>query len=375
ALANNNEDVRSDSLVKTLVRRRPKMAALDRALYDYVAAETLMAVRPAFIQYSKNPRGRYEAAVRLVELAPGSEFQWKLADAERSLGRLHHAERALLQLDPNASWVKAMDYWGTLADLYYALGDYRGALDVIRRDAHQNGWDVPQLQRQAWMSAMLGNEAETWKSIAAIGQKLNPHEAFFPLMRLARKGAEGLRVSGHAEGAVRLEQWALTVMDTSSAAREFAKDGITAIYVGSNRSVMLYHLGRLAESQAVLERMEERLTSKAGDGHALASDLPDDALVAVYGDLAAIAVRRGDSTRVDRYRQLILAAAPPQNGADKFYLGRIAALQGHRDEAVRLLKEALQLQLEWVTTLREATDLDSLRGYPAFLALLDLPKD
>jgi TolB-like protein len=133
---------------------------------------------------------------------------------------------------------------------------------------------------------------------------------------------------------------------------------------------VLYLAGRFDAVTPQLERLARRDTSDVlltGRRGALAARRNDTALVrAMDGRLAALDSRN-------------------RNGAHTLWRARIAALSGKRDDAVRLLAQALDqgatLQLLWYVPdqgealgVRWDPDFAPLRGYPPFEALLR-PKD
>jgi tetratricopeptide (TPR) repeat protein len=348
------------------------MVPFDRALFEYLIADTLI-VHETLLEHVTNHRAQYEAAKRLVELAPGSEFGLKLARAAWDNNRLHEALRTLEGVDPNTGWIRSMDYWGDVAQLRFLLGDYRGALEATRHEAEQRGWNLPQIQRRASWSAMLGDADDVRRAIAEISAKATPADAYFYLPFVALDGANGLRFAGRKEEATRLLEWGVTYMDTSSAAPEVAKDRIKSLYAANQRAFLRYELGRLREAQLIYEQLISTLTDLKNRDQAVALQVPSDAMISVYGDLGSIAARLGDSTAAERYRRLILAEIPPGGGSEKYNVGRIAALQGHRDEAVRWLRAACEVSIGCLGPLRSDPDLDALRNYPPFRALLVLP--
>jgi tetratricopeptide (TPR) repeat protein/TolB-like protein len=111
-----------------------------------------------------------------------------------------------------------------------------------------------------------------------------------------------------------------------------------------------YYAGRLDEARAAYERR-------------VAADTAD---VKAHAALAAIAARRGDAAVVERERSWLGA-----HDEALAYLGRarIAVLEGHADEAVSLVRQALDRAVER-HFLHLDPDLEPLRGYPPFRELM-----
>ena len=92
----------------------------------------------------------------------------------------------------------------------------------------------------------------------------------------------------------------------------------------------------------------------------------DTADVKAHGALAAIALRLGDTTTLERQRRWLSA----RDEAIAFLgLARIAALEGRRAEAVSLVRQALDRDLER-HFLHLDPDLDPLHEYPPFRELM-----
>jgi TolB-like protein len=356
ALSNNGEDGRSDSLVNALNRRRATMAPMDRAIHDYERA-------------GYDNHALFEAARRLVEMAPGSEFQWKLADAAREIGRPHEAIRLLKQLDPEKSWVRSMGYWFLLADLELLVGDYDAAREANRRDA-AGGWGMQQLEEEASIAAAAGDAAELRRLL--VRMEADPEVTTSHGLvdgRAAWSGARALRARGDSADARQIDEWALAFLDTAALVRQARKDPNAIFFINFHRAGMLYDLGRLAESQLLFEQMDSMTTTHGEiDQHVVARNQRRN--VHALGYLADIALRRGDRGAVRRYRERIMASPKTTDGAERYMLGRIAALEGRNEDAVTLLAVLLQTNAVWMKDYRIDPDLEGLRRYRPFTDLL-----
>jgi DNA-binding SARP family transcriptional activator/TolB-like protein len=364
ALGNDDKRERRDSLVRSLTSRRANMAPLDRALHDY-----LQTLKPNWEErLPANRQARYQAASRLVQLAPGSEFQWKLGNAAWDVGRPHEAMRLFARVDPGQGWVRSLGYLPTIVELYELLGDHAAARDVLRRHA-QDMDNGDRLHWQAMIAAELGEATQVQQLVSEMATQTPSTRALSSVQGIVWDAARALRRSGCVADATRLAEWGLAFLDTSSVAREAAKEPSAAVYQNFRRAAMLSDLGRLPESQAVFEMIESVLARHdAVARRTLAS--AEDLEVGVLGYLADIALRRGDRAAANGYRNRILAFQPPANGADQYVLARIAALDGRREEAVALLSP---IAWDWIYHLRLDPDLDTLRNYPPFRALLKPP--
>jgi Flp pilus assembly protein TadD len=111
-----------------------------------------------------------------------------------------------------------------------------------------------------------------------------------------------------------------------------------------------YYAGRLTEARAAYRKV-------------VAADSSD---VKAHAALAAIAVRRGDSTDLKVQRRWLLGH---DNPVAFLGLAHIAVLQGKQAEAVSFLREALDRDLER-HFLHLDPDLEPLRDYPPFRELM-----
>jgi TolB-like protein len=103
---------------------------------------------------------------------------------------------------------------------------------------------------------------------------------------------------------------------------------------------------------------------RAGYAQRVSEDSGD---VKAHAALAALAVRRGDSTDLEREKQWL--SAHGEDALARLGLARVAALQGHRDEAVALLRKALDRAVER-HFLHIDPDFESLRDYPPYQELM-----
>ena len=355
----NDDGAIGDSVARLLGPRRAEMAPIDRALYEFLTASTNQM--------------RYEATRRLVELAPGSEFQWKFSRANWDIGHPREALRILRQLDPTMGWVRSMHYWDDRMELHYLLGEYAAAHEANNHDAEVHGWGFDQLAREAKIRASLGDTAGFESTIQQMA--LHPEFAGYlgSLGASLWSGARRVRAHGEVAAARRLDEWGLAALDSSTAYKRAARDPVARVITEFSRSGMLYDLGRLPEARARLERLDALLRIDSAVSRRV-RDVNEnfDFGVSVLGYLADLAVRRHEPTLVHRYRERILNSKSAVNATDKYMLGRIAALEGDRDVAVRLLGEARATNINWLEHYRIDPALDGLRSYAPFHDLMTI---
>jgi tetratricopeptide (TPR) repeat protein len=121
---------------------------------------------------------------------------------------------------------------------------------------------------------------------------------------------------------------------------------------------LLYEAGRWRESEAIAARLR-RLDPRNVD---------------YQGLLAVAAARSGDSVVAGQMDAgLARASEPYLHGHHLYWRARLATVQGDRDRAVLLLREALTqgqpVATTWDLFLHRDPDLRGLRGYAPFAAL------
>jgi hypothetical protein len=104
--------------------------------------------------------------------------------------------------------------------------------------------------------------------------------------------------------------------------------------------------------------------ARAGYEHLLAED---SASVKAHAALGALAVRRGDQAEAKRMDAWLALRTNP---GSSYARARLAALRGDRDEAVRLVRQALQHGLRGLMFLHLDPDFESLRDYPPYRELI-----
>jgi TolB-like protein len=356
AFENDDQDARGDSLVRALEPRRATMAAMDRALHDYLKAST--------------PLTTYETAARLVELAPGSEFRWKLSRAAWGLNRPREALRLLQDWDAEPSWARAMDYWADLMELNYVFGNYEASREANNRDAAVHGWGTWQLAREAKISATLGDTAGFRQAILRLTAKPISGDSKADIEATLLNGARRFRARGNVTEARAIDEWAAAFLDSSSVYKRLASDHVNMIITEYRKSGILYDLGRLKEARTSLEHLDEMLSGDSALApHLAAANDAFDFPLGILGSLAVIALRQGDSAAAGRYRRRILDSKSPIRATDKYVLARIAAIEGDHDAAIRLLSEACRADFIWLEWISIDPDFDGLRSNPSYKSL------
>jgi len=321
--------------------------SLGRALREN--AEPLPPADAAWLSYAEaecrhDREAKLTAARSVLAVAPHSVAFTVLAGINAiELSRPREALAILQRFDARHAPLGPAQrsvYWDFVGYAYHALSDFRRELLTARETA---GLDPSLRLEEARALAALGDTAaagrlaESWLARPDPGFRLYEGE-------MALCVALELRAHGHPAAATAL---------VHRAAEAYRARGAAAMGEGPclwNLFSAAYYDGRWADAAAGYARQE-------------ASDTDNPKL---HAALAALAVHRGDREALEREHRW-LAAHPGSTAA--LGLARVAALQGRRDEAVQLLRRALEGDVER-HFLHLDPDLESLRDYPPYQELL-----
>jgi hypothetical protein len=274
--------------------------------------------------------GKLAASVAVLKTAPQSIGFTVLGGIDAiELGRPREGLDILRRLDPDRvplSEQQASIYWGFVS---YAEHD----LAMIQQDS--NGGRIPK-------GSVLADLADSVAVRRDIEQELQHPET--PELAGDECAAMELRAHGSATAALALLERIAAARGPEAAAEVDDTPCLWNLYSPH------YYAGRLLEARTAYEKR-------------VASDTAD---VKAHAALAAIAARRGASTRLQRQRGWLEA----REGAFA-YLGRarVAVLQGQPARAVTLLREALRRDIAR-HFLHLDPDLEPLREYPPFRELM-----
>jgi len=124
------------------------------------------------------------------------------------------------------------------------------------------------------------------------------------------------------------------------------------------------HRNALVSALYIAERWEEAHSIV----EALHKEFPDG--IVYLGYLGSLAARRGDKEEAHRISILLENMDRPYIfNAHTFWRARIASLLGDKENAVRLLREALALGV-YYTALHPMMDFEPLQDYPPFQELI-----
>ena len=331
----------ADSLLGVLQGIRERLSAHQQHWVDYRRA--LMA-------------GDYPAALRAVRLVaseePASKAVYNYAVQAMQTGYLKEADSALAQLPSGGGLLRRwVPYWDVRSSIEHLRGEHQDELDAAREAVRANPDRIFARLPSARALAALGRR-EALESLLRDVRRLPPDPSASEVT-LLREAAEELRAHGRPEDASRFWQRSLLLMD-SRATR--GSQGPEQRFI---RATTLYALARYADAVPLTDSL-------------LGEAAPATDWVGLRGVLAA---RLGDSERAAEMAQR-LAAEPRRYGfgVATLWRARIAAVRGLRDSAVALLGQAFEEGREYDLWIHRDLDLESLRGYPPFAALIK-PRD
>jgi tetratricopeptide (TPR) repeat protein len=324
---------RAESLLAPVIASRAQLSRYERCRLDYVVA---IGIRPSL-------PGSYDAARCMAQAAPGSD------DARREVAvltfRLNRPAEAIAlfrQLDPDRGLMRQWsDYWAWLAGYHHALGNYEDELEAVRQGRQRFPETAKYLRLEARALAAL----DRLDDLAAHMEARRGLSAREPLGFYLGAVGVFLRSHGHrAQARAAFDEaiaWFRSLPQDSEAVR-------------ATLAHWLYEAGRWDDARSMYQ--------------ALSEERPENTYY--LAQLGRVAARRGDTATAiavsDRLRAVEL------RGRRTLAPARIAALLGNRDEAVRLLGQAIDRTPLWAlhAIVHDDSDFDSVRDYPPFRELM-----
>jgi tetratricopeptide (TPR) repeat protein len=333
---------------------------LDRAVLEFLAGT----------QRNDN-QAAYVAAQRMVELAPGSEFLYKLALAAMDIQHPREALAAVKRLNTHQGWLAT---WGCCPGIVSRaeewIGNYEAAIPAYERIAAADPHDGVNRQLEFTSLAALGrvHELDSILTLAeATSTEWDVPDAYSMRVGLRYRAAWALQAYGHTADARRIFR---TLVDSTDAIALPEKSALPRhelrLIDRYYRALAMYYAGDLADAHAELGRIRAALTHREARGQSspFGPDLED-----VLGTMGCVATLQRDSVGVRRIL-VALRSFPDSEPEAQVEQARIMALTGNRDEMMRLVVSAVEhgarlgghlLRLEFVP----------YRDYPPFRALIE----
>jgi tetratricopeptide (TPR) repeat protein len=338
----------ADSLIRMLLPRRSELAPYDRHGLDYLAASLA----------SDHP-GRYAAARQAAAIAPQSLFAAvHLPGAALDINRPHEALALLGRIDVGHSAARGLrGYWLLQSVALHAVEDYEAQLELGRAVRRQMPEEPRGLAYQVRALAALGRQEEL-ERILGEGLRLPATTQWRNYgLYLHMIAFDELVAHGQAE-------WAAVLLDSGLRVTEEAWPANTPEAMARLlRALCLLRLNRPGEARMLLEHLRERPLDS----------LPPTA-VPVWGHLGLAAALQGDSRAVAEIDRWL--AAPPlaphsaYPGERTLFRASIQSVLGNREEAIRLLQQAMREGASVTSELHSRWPLMLLRGDADFDEML-----
>ncbi len=304
AASNATDQSRADSLVHEALARRSSMSAYHAAMSDHLEA---------FLQ-GDGP-GALAAALRANDLAPGSRAGYNAARTLLAMNRPAEAEAMLATLDPEHGPMRGWPaYWSQRAYAAHLLGHHEEALGFAREMHRRHPEQRVTTVLEARALASLGRRTEL-DSLFEAADALPP-EVYWSQGAMRAVAAEELMVHGDSVAGMALH----------AEAERWLRERLR---VRPEHTDHRYWLATALIGQRKWREADAELTR-------LLQDQPPR--LRLRGMAALVAGHRGDRARAER---LLEGSTPDERGEWLAYRARLAAIFGEREEALRLLREAI----------------------------------
>ncbi|MCJ7589027.1 MAG: protein kinase [Candidatus Aminicenantes bacterium] len=301
-------------------------------------------------------QGKYEEALRalleLRKLAPREAlYTFAAAATELGINKPRQAIDLFEKAEVPEYWLKigtGLSWFNNWSAAHYFLGNYKKALEVIRRARKYYPDALTPMTIEARALAALGRIEEVKKVVdesllsrSAIGTRTAG--------RVMLAAAQELRLRGYQEAfkdmAGRAVEWHRERLLGKEATEQQRYELAAALYVAE----------QWEEAGTLIEKLR--------------SEKPDDIDYLGYGGV--LAARRGDKEDALKIsEELKRIDRPFIFGEQTYWRARIAALLGMKEEAVELLRQSFAQGKYYDVFIILEADLDPLRDYAPFRELM-----
>ena len=326
------------TLVRKLDKSRDTLDPVHRHRLDYFGARL---------------RGDNEEAYNALRQATiakrGTKIGYLVAMAANSINRPKEAVEILEKADPEREGYevlkKKVGFWGYFTTAHHMLGNHKQELKQARRGRKYHPEKLEALRYELRALAALGRIKEVNR---LIDESLTlPPQQGSPVQCILDAGRE-LRAHGYRQASLQVLERAVKWLE--SRAKEESETEIHRYRL----ALVLYETERWEEAQDIFEALHE--------------EFPDE--IDYLGFLGVSAARKGDKEEALRISSLLENIDRPYIfGSHTFWRVRISSLLGEKENAVRLLREALAQGVSY-TALHPRMDFEPLQDYPPFKELI-----
>jgi tetratricopeptide (TPR) repeat protein len=329
------EYAKIEPLLRKLDKSRDKLAPVLRHQLDFFEA-----------RLRGDNEEAYNAYCRYVIKRKGTKIAYNVAYNANSINRPKEAIEILKKIDPDTGnvrrWVRFWYYWTTA---HHMLGNHKQELKQARRGRKYHPEKLEALGYELRALAALGRIKEVHKlideSLTLPPQQTSPGQYML-------SAARELRVHGFRHASLQVIERAVKWFE--SRPKEESETWEHRYTLGE----VLYEAERWEEAQEIFKALHEKI--------------PDS--IDYLGYLGALAAKKDDKEEALRISSLLENMNKPYIfGLHTFYRARIAALLGEKENAVRLLREALTQGVNY-TELHPMMDFEPLQDYPPFQELI-----
>jgi tRNA A-37 threonylcarbamoyl transferase component Bud32/tetratricopeptide (TPR) repeat protein/TolB-like protein len=342
----------AESLAVMVGRRRERLRVSEAAMLEYLRARL---------------RGDFATALGAIrpvaEGAPFAEPAWGFALTLMRLNRPREASELYARLDPRRGFLQEWwFYWNIFGAAYHMMGEHETELEIAKRGQAHYPDHMGVVAAEAHALAALGRVDDVFRLLDEMRGMPQDWRGPLPPMLYLTSVAGDLRAHGNLEAAIavldRVRSWA----ETRSASQ-------------LSSPLVRAHMAHVAYSSERWDEAQEQFS-------ALAEEFPSD--VNYQGYLGVLAARRADRQQAGRIsRWLESLERPFLFGINALWRARIAALLGDQQQAMTLLRAALEQGLPfygnapslWISRtdahwLHRDMDFESMREYPPFAELM-----
>jgi DNA-binding SARP family transcriptional activator len=339
---NLGEPAVADTLVRRLELRRSSLSAADQGSVDrlrgVINGDAMAALAGARASESAAPGAqlpRYLHSLTALRAGRPGEALEAAAPIASSFGRVR------------TPWAGGI-YWSVVTAAHHMRGEYaaeRAAAGTARK-YHDDNPDIRAMELRAFaalgqIDSLRTGLAELEVMPSTLGAASTPS-----LLILLAQELDAHGHPGDARAVLRQAIAAATALPSAAQRTTAAR---------FERARALYLLGEYDTAVPIVAALE--------------SERPNDPRYLVFRGL--IAARSGDTTEANQVAdRLVKLKIPYDRGQISFARARLAAVLGHRGDALTLLRRALAEGLDYGVTLHADADFSALRADPGFQTII-----